>query len=563
MKIIDQMNQYRKKYMHKKQWIIVSAVAAVLCITIITLCVAIHIRNKESQSVVYKETTVVKGDLTVGITEDSTVSIGTVEQTFDLDISALVSDSSSSSTTGSDSGRPGSMGGGMMNFGSGNTYTSKQQEMDVESVAVTIGQKISVGDVLYTLTEDSVSKIRTQLEKDVADTKVSYDALLVEQKETQLQAEQGYDTYVSNGNLAQATYNVEVKELQDTLEEAEEDLNEKSDTINENLEKIADYKERLEKAEKSVKDAQAGIDDIYDERLEQIYYYVTFLNAKEDASDLVDELEKQIEELEEENETLVSELKTAGRTLTQAQRDYDQGVLTAKQTMDTDVYYKDVASEWYDIQLTSLNAKAASAQYEYEDAVEKLDRFNSSIVGNNLVSEYEGVITAVPLNVDDTISMNTSLISLYDQTDVTMEVTLSEEDKEAVEENEGVVIHFTAYPEAQYEAEITDIGDATYDSDSGEVYYTITVTLQGDVTGLYEGMDGDITFVTKESKEVIYVANRAIIREGTQSYVKVKDENGRITQKEVTTGFSDGTNVEIVEGLSVGDTVLIESKVSE
>lgn len=549
--------------MHKKQWIITSIVAGILCIAIIVTSVCIHIRNKNSQSVVYKETTVEKGDLTVGITEDSTVSIGTIEQTFDLDISALVSDSSSSSSNSNNNQGPGGMGGGMMNFGSGNSYSSQQQEMDVDAVEVTVGQKVSVGDVLYTLSADSVSEIRSQLEKDVQDTKVSLDALLVEQQETQLQAQQGYDTYVSNGNLAQVEYNVDIKELQDAVDDAEDDLNDKSDTINENLEKIADYQERLQKAKDSYDDAQAGIDDIYDERLEQIYYYVTFLNSREDASDLIDEFEKQIEDLEAENDTLVGEMNTAARTLTQAQRDYDLGVLTAKQTLDTDTYYKNAASEWYDIQLTSLNADVTDAQYEYDDAVEKLDRFNTAIVGNDLVSEYDGVITAVPLTIEDTITMNTSLVSLYDQSDVTMEVTLSEDDKEAVEENEGVIVNFTAYPDTPYEAEITDIGDATYDSDSGEVYYTITVTLQGDVSGLYEGMDGDITFITKETKEVTYVVNRAIIRDGTKSYVKIKDENGKIISKEVTTGFSDGTNVEIVEGLSEGDIVLIESKVNE
>lgn len=104
---------------------------------------------------------------------------------------------------------------------------------------------------------------------------------------------------------------------------------------------------------------------------------------------------------------------------------------------------------------------------------------------------------------------------------------------------------------------------AAYDSSSGEVYYTITVTVQGDVSGLYEGMTGDVTCVTKETKEVTYVSNRAIFRDGTRSYVKVRDENGNIVEKDVTTGFSDGVNVEITEGLSQGDTVLIESKVSE
>lgn len=91
----------------------------------------------------------------------------------------------------------------------------------------------------------------------------------------------------------------------------------------------------------------------------------------------------------------------------------------------------------------------------------------------------------------------------------------------------------------------------------------MTVTLQGDTSGLYEGMTGEVTFVTKETQEVLYVSNRAIFRDGTRSYVKVRDEAGNIQEKDVVTGFSDGVNVEIVEGLSEGDTVLIESKVSE
>ena len=45
--------------------------------------------------------------------------------------------------------------------------------------------------------------------------------------------------------------------------------------------------------------------------------------------------------------------------------------------------------------------------------------------------------------------------------------------------------------------------------------------------------------------------------------MKKKEADGSITIQEVTTGFSDGINVEIKEGLSEGDTVLIESKVSD
>ena len=110
---------------------------------------------------------------------------------------------------------------------------------------------------------------------------------------------------------------------------------------------------------------------------------------------------------------------------------------------------------------------------------------------------------------------------------------------------------------------ITEVSDAEYDSSLGAVYYTVTVTVQGDVSGLYEGMTGDVTFVTKEMRQVCYVSNRAVFREGTKSFVKVRDEGGNIVKQEVTTGFSDGINVEIITGLSEGDIVLIESKVGE
>ena len=128
------------------------------------------------------------------------MNIGTVSQTFDLDISALVSSDSSSSSSTSQNDSMGGMGMQMFSF-RGDTYTSQSQEMVIDSVHITVGQEIQAGDVLYTLTEDSVEEIRTQLEEDVEDTLADYQALTVEQQQSYLTAKQGYDTYVTNGSL--------------------------------------------------------------------------------------------------------------------------------------------------------------------------------------------------------------------------------------------------------------------------------------------------------------------------------------------------------------------------
>lgn len=545
---------------NKKIWIGADCSIAILGIAAATG--VLIWKNGQTSEVTYRETTVEYGNLTVGITEDSTVNIGTVSQTFDLDISALVSSDSSSSSSTSQNDSMGGMGMQMFSFG-GDTYTSQSQEMVIDSVHITVGQEIQAGDVLYTLTEDSVEEIRTQLEEDVEDTLADYQALTVEQQQSYLTEKQGYDTYVTNGSLAELTYNKELQELQDKVDEAADILEEKQNQVNENLEKLVELQEELTSAKKDLKDAEAAVSENHDNRYNDPYYYTVYLNTRDMAQTIVDEIEDDIESLTDENETLLTEIGEATRSWNEACRNLESEKLTAQQTLETDQYYASVSSEWYSIQTTSLDNEKQSAYASYESAVKKLDEFNSYIVGNDVIAEYSGVITEVPLEEGDGVARNTSLVTLYDASDVTMEITVSEDDYKAIDQDGEVNITYTAYPDVVYSGVISEVSDAAYDSSSGEVYYTVTVTVQGDVSGLYEGMTGDVTCVTKETKKVTYVSNRAIFRDGTRSYVKVRDENGNIVEKDVTTGFSDGVNVEITEGLSQRDTVLIESKVSE
>jgi HlyD family secretion protein len=548
----------------KKKIIIASSVAAVIAAAAgITIAV---VNSGSEETVVYRETTVEHGDLTVGITDDSSVNIGTVEQSFELDISALVSSDSSSQSSGmGGSGSGGQMGGGnatmSFDFG-GSQYTSQAQEMEIESVNISVGQNINVGDVLYTLTAESVDDIRAQLEEDVNDTLSDYNTLLVEQQESRTSASQQRDTYNVNGKYAQLVYDNTVSKLQKAVDEAADAITEKQNQYNDNLAEILELNEELNSANVDLKDANAAVDDNYENRYDDAYYYTVFENSREMAQKIVDTLESDIEKLTEENENLLTEIAQAQRTLNNAYRDYQKGVLEAQKTLDTDTYYASVSSEYYSITTASLDNDIQIALDDYESAVEKLEEFDSYVVDNKVLSEYSGVVTEVPLAASDTISQNTRLVTLYDQDEVTMDISISEDDYDIVDIDGQVNISFTAYPDTVYNGKITDVSDAEYDSSTGELYYTLTVTVQGDVSGLYEGMTGEITLVTKEIKEVTYVSNRAICRDGTRSYVKVRDENGNVIEKDVETGFSDGTNVEIVEGLSEGDVVLIESKVS-
>lgn len=556
-----------KSFQSKKRKVAVIGGIATVCVVVATI-VFVTRNTGEEETVVYRETTVEYGDLTVGITEDSEVNIGTIEQTFDLDISALVdSDSSNSQSQGAGGG--GAMGGmqggnNMMTFSFGESvFTSQSQEMAVEKVHVTVGQEVAQGDVLYTLSEASVNEIRSQLETDVADTLEEYESLQVEQQADRNDAKQGYDTYALNGKLAQLVYDQTVLELNDALTQAEENLLDKQNQYNENLFKIQEVQLELVEANTNLKEAQAAVSENYENRFNDAYYYTVYKNTRDTAKTLVEKLDEELETLLEENEKLLTEIATATREWNAASRNLETGKLQAQQTLETDQYYASVASEWYNIQTEGLDNDSQQVYKDYLNAVEKLESFDGYISGTDVIAENAGVITDVKLSVGDSITTGTSLVTLYDQDEVTMSVSIGEDDYQSIEKEGKINISFTAYPDVIFEGVISEVSDAEYDSSSGELYYTITVTIQGDTSGLYEGMTGEVTFVTKETQKVIYVSNRAIFREGTRSYVKVRDEAGKIQEKDVVTGFSDGVNVQITEGLAEGDIVLIESKVSE
>ena len=166
------------------------------------------------------------------------------------------------------------------------------------------------------------------------------------------------------------------------------------------------------------------------------------------------------------------------------------------------------------------------------------------------------------IEAGSSIYKNSAIITYNNYEDVSITVTLEEEDREKIETGSLSNVTIAALDKI-FTGEVTEIGDAQYDNDLGTNTYEVTVTLSGNLEKVFDGMSAEITLITKEEKEVLYITNRSIIRQGAKSYVKIKNDSGRIEKVEVETGFSDGINVEIVKGLSEGDIVLVESKVSE
>lgn len=531
-------------------------------------------RRGQQESYIYKETQVEYGTLTVGVTESGSIDIGTVEQTFDLDMNALqrVDTGSSQSGTGSFnmgvSGvmpQMGGMGGsgGMDMFsqlsgGGGNVIaTGQASSLTVAGVSVSVGQQVTEGDVLYELAEESVSELEQKLQSNVEKAEADLEALYAEQNLSKQTAKYTYESSMAYGDYAETEYSAALQELNDNIEDSKITL-ERATTS------LADYQSRLEDIVDSYNDAIQVLENcqysLYNTSHADVGLYAYYYELTESAQSTVDSLEQQREQLEKNVEQAQDNVETALKNYNAAQRNLAQGQLSARQTYDLRNLAYSTAQETYDITLAYLDEDVAAQEKIYQETKEKWEEYSSYISGNAVLARYNGVITSVELAEGDSIHTGSALITLYDMEDVGMTVTVYEEDMADISLGSSAKISFTAYPEDIFEATVTEISEASTDA-SGNVVYEVTVTVKGDVSGLFQGMTGEVTFVTGQSEETLYVYKRAVITEDGGSYVKIRQEDGSVIQKEITTGFTDGTYIQILDGLSEGDVVLIESKV--
>lgn len=586
---------WKKLSRKKKIASISSAVVLSLVLIVVLIC------SGNDVEVTYRETTVEKGELVVGITESGSVDVGTVEQVFELDMSALeraqtgtssgaMGNSSSfggadifggsgggmpsmggsmpggsggGSSSGSRTSSGGNMFGDIFNMaGDGNGSGSGESigNLSVSEVLVSVGQQVKEGDVLYLLEEESVAQLCQELEDNVTKAEADLNAVYAEQTLSKQSAQYTYDSSVAYGAYASVEYDSTIRSLENAVTEAEQDLAEAKELLQSYQEQVTRLASDYAAACEVLKNCEWSRDNT--NKWNDTYLYVTYFEMVQKAQSNVNTLEQKKTQMEKNLTQAEENVTKCEDALKSAKRSLASGKLTAKENLELRELAYNTAQETYDIALGYLEDGAKEQEATYAAAKEKWDEYSTHIDENAVKSKYNGVVTEVGLAEGDSISTNDVLITLYDMEQVGMTVTVDEDDMKDIELGSTANVNFTAYPDMVFEAVVTEIADAETDN-NGNVTMDVTITVQGDTSGLFQGMTGDITFITRQTKEVLYVSNRAIIRQGTSSYVKVRDEKGNIVKKEIVTGFSDGVNVEIKEGLSEGDVVLIESRVSE
>lgn len=115
-----------------------------------------------------------------------------------------------------------------------------------------------------------------------------------------------------------------------------------------------------------------------------------------------------------------------------------------------------------------------------------------------------------------------------------------------------------AYPDQPFTGKVDEIA---YDAKTVNNVTTYSVNVLPDKTPAFmrSGMTANVSFVTASRRGVLLLPADAIKVRGGHSYVLLApaQPNGKPVEKEVKTGLSDGKRIEVLDGVSEGDRLLV------
>ena len=208
----------------------------------------------------------------------------------------------------------------------------------------------------------------------------------------------------------------------------------------------------------------------------------------------------------------------------------------------------------YDVKLANARLRQSQASY---------DTIVNQISDSILKAPSAGVITGLNSEVGEQVNPSRTLITLLSDSQFEIEVLVSEADIAKIKIGNNSEITLDSYgDDVKFVGKIVFVEPAeTVIQDV--IYYKININFDPKGLSVKSGMTANVTIVTAEKKNVLFVPSRAIIQKnGSGKYARVL-ENGQLVEKKVEIGLRGDDGVyEIVGGVLEGETVVtyIQSK---
>jgi multidrug efflux pump subunit AcrA (membrane-fusion protein) len=215
-------------------------------------------------------------------------------------------------------------------------------------------------------------------------------------------------------------------------------------------------------------------------------------------------------------------------------------------------------------QLALTAATYKDAQYAISLSLANLDSAKLALSEATLKSPMAGTVASISgivgQSTGGTQQTTSSLIVISKLDNLAIISNLDEEDISKIKVGQKIEAEFPSLGKT-VTGSVTYVSQVAKTDSNGSVTYEVRMDFVDKDMSIIDGMNASIKFITKSVEGVVRVPNKAVKMVSGKSTVSYYDAAKNILTKEVTTGFTDGLNVEIVTGLLAGDKyVIVEIK---
>jgi RND family efflux transporter MFP subunit len=204
------------------------------------------------------------------------------------------------------------------------------------------------------------------------------------------------------------------------------------------------------------------------------------------------------------------------------------------------------------LELETARDEYNKAQNAITDAQSRLSQAEKELEDTKYYAEVSGEISKIYVNENDSVTQGTQIMDIINYDDLEVNVKVDEYDLFAVSVGMEAEVYFEAM-EKTVSGTVTEISRGA-SVVNGVSYFETTLSLPKD-DELRVGLSAEVKVAAESASQAITIPVEAVLYEGTTPYVQRHNDAGNLEKVYVTVGISDGSNVEIKEGLSEGDRV--------
>ena len=214
--------------------------------------------------------------------------------------------------------------------------------------------------------------------------------------------------------------------------------------------------------------------------------------AKENYEKALEEYEKEVDSAELKLQKLFNKLETAREDYTDADITYQKEMLSAKTAYETAAAKGKTAQNDYDTQLTSLADSLDRLQDAKEEAEDNLALFEELVGDSCLYTEEAGTVLMIMAQEGQPLTGGSMVLAYSNPKEISVSVSVSQDDIAKLYVGEAANVMISDY--GDYNGVIETINPVSSSDSRTSVAYTVTVHLEGDVSGLEQNLTATVIF---------------------------------------------------------------------